>query len=172
MSIRRVNHAVLSVSDLAASTIFYRDVLGLELVATLPAQDNWKEMRFFRAVGESTNHHDIGLIANATLPLPGWGQPSTPGIFHVAFEVGTIEELESMGRRLKEANALIDAVEQPMHLSVYGRDPDGLALEVVWRVPNVDWSYEDLWRRPLDFDAVKNRWGGTLVTGSAAGEPA
>lgn len=171
MSIRRINHAVLSVTDLEGSTIFYRDVLGLTLVATLPAQDNWKEMRFFRAAGTSTNHHDIAIIANATLPLPGWGQPSAPGLFHVAFEVGTIEELESMGRRLKEANALIDYVEQPMHLSVYGRDPDGLALEFVWRVPNVDWSYADLWRRPLDFGAVKARWGGTLVTGSAAGEP-
>ncbi|WP_297840481.1 VOC family protein [Pseudomonas sp.] len=172
MSIRRVNHAVLSVSDLEASTMFYRDVLGLELVAILPAQGDWKEMRFFRASGESTNHHDVGIIANATLPLPGRGQPSVPGLFHVAFEVGTIEELESMGQRLKEANAFIDCVEQPMHLSVYGRDPDGLSLEVVWRVPNVDWSYEDLWRRPLDFDAVKDRWGGTLTTGSAAGEPA
>jgi catechol 2,3-dioxygenase-like lactoylglutathione lyase family enzyme len=172
MSIRRVNHVVLSVSDLEASTIFYRDVLGLEMVATLPTQENWKEMRFFRAEGESTNHHDIGIIAGATLPLPGWGQPSAPGLFHVALEVGTIEELESIGRRLKDANALIDSVEQPMHLSVYARDPDGLALEIVWRVPNVDWSYEDLWRRPLDFGAVKGRWGSSFATGSAAGEPA
>jgi hypothetical protein len=59
-----------------------------------------------------------------------------------------------------------------MHLSVYGRDPDGLAVEIVWRVPAADWGYEDLWRRPLDFDAVKARWGSTLATGCAAGEPA
>ncbi len=38
MSLRRVNHIMLSVSDLAPSTVFYRDVLGLDLVATLPAQ--------------------------------------------------------------------------------------------------------------------------------------
>lgn len=172
MSIRRVNHVVLSVADLEASTIFYRDVLGLDLVATLPAQDNWKEMRFFRAAGESTNHHDIAIIANATLPLPRWGEPSAPGMFHVALEVGTIGELEETGRRLKAANALMDQVHQPMHLSVYGRDPDGLPLEIVWRIPNVDWTYQDLWRRPLDFDAAKARWGATLATGSAAGEAA
>ncbi|MGK5081319.1 VOC family protein [Janthinobacterium sp. HLX7-2] len=170
MSIRRVNHVVLSVSDLEASTVFYRDVLGLELVSTLAAQDNWKEMRFFRAAGESSNHHDIAIIANATLPLPGWGQPSGPGMFHVAFEVGTITELENMGQRLKEAGALIDCVHQPMHLSVYARDPDGLALEIVWRTPNADWTYADLWRSPLDFQAAKQRWGATLATGSAAGE--
>jgi len=172
MSIRRVNHIVLSISDLDKSTQFYRDVLGLDLVATLPEQDDWKEMRFFRAPGLSTNHHDIALIANATLPRPGWGQASAPGVFHIAFEVGTIDELEDAGRRLKEAGALMDCIEQPMHLSVYGRDPDGIPLEIVWRVPNGDWTYEDLWRRPLDFTAVKQRWGAALATGSAAGESA
>lgn len=172
MSIRRVNHVVLSVSDLEASTVFYRDVLGFDLVATLPAQDDWKEMRFFRATGQSSNHHDIAIIANATLLLPGWGQPAAPGVFHIAFEVGTIDELEGIGRRLKEVNAFMDNIEQPMHLSVYGRDPDGIPLEIIWRVPNADWTYEDLWRRPLDFDAVKQRWGASLATGSAAGEPA
>jgi catechol-2,3-dioxygenase len=172
MSIRRVNHVVLSVSDLEASTGFYRDVLGLSLVATLPAQANWGEMRFFRAPGESANHHDIAIIANATLPLPGWGQPSAPGLFHVAFEVGTLAELEAIGGRLRDADAFMDAVDQPMHLSVYARDPDGLPLEIIWRVPNSGWTYDDLWRRPLDWDASKQRWGAQHATGSAAGEAA
>jgi catechol-2,3-dioxygenase len=171
MSIRRVNHLVLSVSDLEASTIFYRDVLGLALVATLPGQANWNEMRFFRSSSSSTNHHDLAIIANATLPLPGRGQASAPGLFHVAFEVGTIIELEEVGARLKTADAFMNAIDQPMHLSVYARDPDGLPLEIVWRVPNSDWTYQDLWRRPLDFDAAKARWGANLATGSAAGEP-
>lgn len=172
MPIRRVNHVVLSVSDLEASTRFYRDVLGLDLVATLPGQADWNEMRFFRAGGESSNHHDIAIIANATLPLPGWGQPSAPGIFHFALEVGTIDELQDMERRLQDAGAFMDSIDQPMHLSVYGRDPDGLPLEIIWRVPNADWTYADMWRRPLDFEAAKLRWGADLVTGSAAGEPA
>ena len=171
MSIRRVNHLVLSVSDLEVSTHFYKDVLGLELVATLPAQENWKEMRFFRAQGDSSNHHDLGLIENATLPMPSWGQPTAPGLFHVAFEVGTIAELEQYEIALRNANALIDRVYQPMHLSVYGKDPDGIPVEIIWRIPNTDWTYADLWRAPLNFDEVKQRWGETTATGSAAGEP-
>lgn len=171
MTIRRVNHVVLSVSDLDRSTTFYRDVLGLDLVATLPAQETWKEMRFFRAPGESTNHHDIAIIPNATLALPAWGQPSAPGLFHVAFEVGTVDELERLATRLAEAGAQVEAIDQPMHLSIYTRDPDGLAVEVIWRVPQSGWTYEDLWRRPLDFEATRQRWGGQLATGSAAGEP-
>jgi catechol-2,3-dioxygenase len=170
MTIRRTNHVVLSVSDLDASTHFYCDILGLSRVATLPATDTWKEMRFLRASGESLNHHDIALIANATLPLPGWGQPSAPGLFHVAFEVGTIDELEAMAGRLKTAGALMDAIDQSMHLSVYARDPDGLAVEIIWRVPNADWTYADLARQPLDFGAAKASWGGQLATGAAAGD--
>lgn len=128
-------------------------------------------MRFFRGPGPSTNHHDVAIIANATLPLPERGAPSAPGLFHVAFEVGTIAELEAIGGRLKAGDAFMGFVDQPMHLSAYGRDPDGLPLEIVWRVPDADWSYEDLWRRPLDFEAAKARWGADLATGSAAGEP-
>lgn len=172
MTIRRINHVVLSVSDLERATAFYCDALGLELVATLPAQDNWKEMRFFRAAGSSSNHHDLAIIANATQPIAGWGQPSPPGVFHVALEVGTIAELEVMAERLKDAGALLDCIEQPMHLSVYARDPDGIPLEIIWRVPNRDWSYADMWRKSLDFAAARHRWGATLATGSAAGEPA
>ena len=172
MSLRRINHVVLSVADLDRSTVFYRDVLGLALVSTLPAQDNWKEMRFFRAAGNSRNHHDLAIIANATLPLPGWGQPSAPGLFHFAFELGTIGELQQLGARLKQAGAWVEEIEQPMHLSVYTRDPDGLSIEIVWRTLDADWTYSELWRQPLDYDKVKQRWGAELATGSAAGEAA
>jgi catechol 2,3-dioxygenase-like lactoylglutathione lyase family enzyme len=109
MSLRRVNHVVLSVSDLEASTSFYREILGLDLVATLPAHGDWKEMRFFRAPGASANHHDLAIIATATLPRPGWGQPSAPGLFHVAFEVGTLDELEQVGGRLHGSRRPADA---------------------------------------------------------------
>lgn len=36
----------------------------------------------------------------------------------------------------------------------------------------VRFAYEDLWRRPLDFHAAKQRWGATRAAGSAAGEAA
>ncbi|CAI3956158.1 3-dioxygenase (CatE) [Commensalibacter communis] len=170
MSIRRLNHIVICVSDIEISTRFYRDILGLELVSTLPEQNNWKEMRFFCAKGKSTNHHDLAIIANATLPSPGWGQPISPGLFHVAFEVGTIAELEEYAVILKSANSFIDQLYQPMHLSVYGKDPDGIAIEIIWRIPNDCWTYSDLWRAPLNFEEAIARWGATLKTGAAAGE--
>lgn len=173
MTIRRLNHAVLSVRDLKASTAYYRDVLGLHLVATLPASARFSEMRFFHSERESTNHHDLAIIANATAELPARGEPLPPGLFHIAFEVGTLDELQDMQERLQKADAFTGSTHQAGHLSLYSRDPDGLAVEILWRAPRESWSYEeDMVRLPLDFGAVKKRWGGERATGSAAGEAA
>jgi len=66
MPIRRVNHVVLSVSDIRASARFYTEVLGLRLAAELPETPTWPAMVFLRSAHETTNHHDVGLIENAT----------------------------------------------------------------------------------------------------------
>ncbi len=87
---------MLSVGDLESSTRFYRDILGLRVVARLPGTAQWNEMIFLRSSEESTNHHDVALIANATAPPAPRDAPVRPGLFHVAFEVGTLEELEKM----------------------------------------------------------------------------
>ncbi|MGC0416437.1 VOC family protein [Embleya sp. AB8] len=169
MTIRRINHIVLSVRDLDVSTRFYRDVLGLRVVARLAGTAHWPAMAFLRSTPDSTNHHDLGLIANADAAADGLRRP---GLFHAAFEVGTIDELQDLRHRLAAAGALGSDLDQGMHLSVYGHDPDGIAVEIIWRVPAEDWSYADELRRaPLDFDRARQRWGGRLATGSAAGAP-
>ena len=173
MSIRRMNHTVPSVSDLEASTIYYRDLPGLRLVATLPATAHFSEMRFFHSEVGSSNHHDLAIIANATTKLTGRGEPTPPSLFHIAFEDGTLDELQDMQGRLQAAKAFAGSTHQAGHLSLYSNDPDGLAVEILWRAPRESWSYEDeMVRHPLDFDAVKKRWGGQRATGSAAGEAA
>jgi catechol-2,3-dioxygenase len=94
-------------------------------------------------------------------------------MFHVALEVGTLDELAAAHDTLRAAGVLRGAVDQGMHLSVYAVDPDGLEVEIIWRAPDDAWSYADaLQRRPLDVDAARARWGGQLATGSAAGAPA
>lgn len=65
------------------------------------------------------------------------------------------------------------AVDQGMHLSVYTADPDGIEVEIIWRAPDDARSHDDvLTRRPLDVASARERWGGHLATGSAAGAPA
>jgi catechol-2,3-dioxygenase len=126
-------------------------------------------MLFLRSPHESGNHHDIALIGGA-VPVPsGTGASPQPGLFHLAFEVGTLNELEAMHEKLKKANAFKFSADQTAHLSVYANDPDGLTVEVLWREPNSAWSYEEeMSRAPLDFSASREAWGGELSTGAAA----
>jgi catechol-2,3-dioxygenase len=124
---------------------------------------------FLRSATPSSNHHDLALIANAEAGTA----KGAAGLFHVAFEVGTLDELDAARDRLHDAGSLDAALDQGMHLSLYCTDPDGIAVEVIWRAPDHAWSYDDaLARHPLDLEAARARWGGDLATGAAAGTPA
>ncbi|MGA1376827.1 MAG: VOC family protein, partial [Ilumatobacteraceae bacterium] len=55
-NIRRLNHAVLYVTDAQRSATFYREVLGFETV-----QETSDRRAVFLRAGGSDNHHDLGL---------------------------------------------------------------------------------------------------------------
>ena len=73
--IRRLNHAVLYVTDAKKSATFYCDVLGFSIV-----QDNAGGRAVFIRAGGSTNHHDLGLFSvGATGKSQGTGLITSPG---------------------------------------------------------------------------------------------
>ena len=81
MAVRRLNHAVLYVRDLAGTVDFYRATLGFEVRTEIPGR-----AAFLRAPG-SANDHDLGLFEVADASLPDG--PSL-GLYHLAWEVGTL----------------------------------------------------------------------------------
>src|SRR6201996_6137910 len=137
MPVRRLNHAVLYVRDLARTVGFYREVLGFEVSADVPAA------------------------------APG----TRAGLYHLAWEVGTLAELADIRARLTTAGALVGSSDHRVSKSLYAKDPSGVEFEVMWRVPAEDWATElgsgDL-IAPLDLDAELARWG-DRPTGAAAG---
>ena len=54
---------------------------------------------FLRA-GGSDNHHDLGLFSVGDRPSPA---PQAPGLYHLAWQVDTIEDLAAAGRRARPA---------------------------------------------------------------------
>ena len=163
MAIRRLNHAVLYVGDLAASVDFYQHALGFEVRTEIPGR-----AAFLRSP-QSANDHDLGLFA-----VPGAQPPSEPylGLYHLAWEVGTLAELADIRSRLVERGALVGASDHRVSKSLYAKDPSGIEFEVMWRVPADAWDREmasgDM-IAPLDLDAELAKWGGDQVTGAAAG---
>jgi catechol-2,3-dioxygenase len=164
MPVRRLNHAVLYVSDLSRAVQFYRETLGFEIRTEIPGR-----AAFLRAP-ESANDHDLGLFA---VGPAGPAPERRVGLYHLAWEVGTLSDLADIRRRLSAAGALVGASDHRVSKSLYAKDPDGIEFEVMWRVPAADWESElqqgDM-IAPLDLEGALARWG-DQVTGAAAGSP-
>jgi len=131
IAVRRLNHAVLFVRDLDRSAAFYTGVFGFEEIGRMGNQ-----MAFFRARG-SSNHHDLA-IANVGPNAPRPPRGST-GLYHLAWEVGTIEDLAAAREALIAAGALVGESDHFTSKSLYGVDPDGNEFEVMWGVPPDEW---------------------------------
>ena len=154
--ITRLNHAVLYVRDARAQQAFYRDVLGFSTIIEHPGG----QFVFMRAPG-SDNHHDIAFFTIGTGAGPSTAGRATVGMYHLAWEVGTIEELAQMRGRLAEIGALKGSSDHGANKSLYAVDPDGLEFEVMYLVPADQWGEEENEAiiRPLDLDREVERFG-------------
>ncbi len=157
MSITRLNHAVLYVRDAERSAAFYSDVLGFRrLPGELPGA-------VFMQAPASTNDHDLGLfsIGEGTVASPA-GRRSV-GLYHLAWEVETLEDLEALAQELSAVGALVGASDHGTTKAVYARDPDGIEFEVSWLVPAELIDEEAIAGRtsirPLDMTREKARYG-------------
>ncbi|KAB1129126.1 VOC family protein [Micromonospora sp. AMSO12t] len=173
MGIHRLNHAVLYVSDLARSVGFYRDVLGFRPIPMTP--DGFRGAAFLQAPG-STNDHDLGLFEVGAGTGPSTAGRGTVGLYHLAWEVDTLDELEVTAQRLAAAGALGGASDHGTTKSLYGQDPDGLEFEIVWLVPADRLDDAALAARKrigrLDLDAERRRYGGQTRGGVGVSVPA
>jgi catechol-2,3-dioxygenase len=172
MPITRLNHAVLYVADLDRSVLFYTEVLGFRRIPMTP--EGFRGAAFLQAPG-SINDHDLGLFEIGSQAGPSAAGRSTVGLYHLAWEVDTLAELERLERVLADAGALTGASDHGTTKSLYGADPDGLEFEVAWIIPAelLDDGALDARKRirRLDLTKEKARYGADTQGGirSAAG---
>jgi catechol-2,3-dioxygenase len=131
MSIFRLNHAVLYVRDVEQSVAFYRDVLGFDYIQ---GGDARRGAAFLRAPG-SSNDHDLGLFQIGSQAGATTAGRTSVGLYHLAWEVDTLGDLERLAGGLAAAGALVGASDHGTTKSLYAQDPDGLEFEVVWIIP-------------------------------------
>jgi len=163
MAVRRLNHAVLYVNGVDRTVDFYSKTLGFEVRLEIPGR-----AAFLRAPG-SANDHDLGLFDIGAGRAP---QDPRVGLYHLAWEVGTLGELAEARQKLLEAGALVGESDHRVSKSLYAKDPNGIEFEVMWRVPAQDWEAEMSkggMTVPLDWEATLARWGADQETGAAAG---
>lgn len=153
--IRRLNHAVLFVSDIDRAVAFYTNVLGFQIVTREPRM----RAAFLRAA-DSTNHHDLGLFGlGAGAPGPERGRA---GLYHLAWQLDTLDELNEIRTALIDGGGYTGESSHGATLSVYGADPDGNEFELMWMLPRDAWGeYEDkAVVERLDLAAELSRWSG------------
>jgi catechol 2,3-dioxygenase-like lactoylglutathione lyase family enzyme len=127
-----LNHLALVTKDMDATVRFYRDVLGMNLVATTGNRDDgYPHRHYFLSIGRG------GSIAffewkNAELPpRKDSGVPASGIQFdHVSISVESDDDLETLRKRLSDVGADVsEVVDHGLVRSLYATDPNGISIE-------------------------------------------
>ena len=145
IGLKRLQHLVLWVSDVARSVPFYTEVLGFEVKRQSP------DAAFLIIPGTGDDHH-LGLFEQPGIRPP---DERVARMYHAAWEVGELTDLARARRRLIEARSLVGQSDHGTSLSLYAKDPDGLEFEVFWTVP----GGTPAGTRALDLDAELTKRG-------------
>ncbi len=119
----RLDHVVMAVSDFARSNVFYRDVLGAEIVEI--------DGRIaYRIGGQQLNVHGPGVQPAMVARIP-----VTPGNSDLCFEwdgpvAQAVAHLVAHGVPI-EAGPIMRGGAKGRGTSLYFRDPDGTLLEFI-----------------------------------------
>jgi catechol 2,3-dioxygenase len=135
----RLGHVALRVRDQEACVAFYRDILGLTLVAFPKGGP-----AFLKLSDEKS--HDIALM-----PLPAGAldpDPTRAGMYHIAWEMASFEALERLHERLIANGVRIAGYSNSDNsANVMFFDPEGNELEALWEPT------------PAEIEAFKARGG-------------
>lgn len=130
-NITKIGHVVLNCSDLERSVKFYTEVLGFKVSDVYTPDIAPGGMVFMRC---NADHHGVALVGS----MPG----TSPNIElnHMAFEVGTLDEVFRARDHLKKHNVPLDFEGRRragVQIAVEFRDPDGHRLEIFWGLDQV-----------------------------------
>jgi catechol-2,3-dioxygenase len=169
MPVTRLNHAVLFVRDLQRSVGFYSEALGFRIINGMPGA------AFLQAPG-STNDHDLGLFEIGSDAAASTAGRGSVGLYHLAWEVDTLDELERIAVKLTDMGSLHGASDHSTTKALYAKDPDGIEFEVSWLVP-ADLIDEAMLAgratiAPLDIVREKERFGAQTLGGIGVSIPA
>ena len=129
--IGKIGHVVLNVSDIERSVRFYTEVLGFKVSDVYPEEMVPGGMVFMRC---NADHHGVALVGSMKERSPN------VELNHMAFEVGTLDEVLRARDHLRKSKVQIDFEGRRragVQIAVEFRDPDGHRLEIYWGLDQV-----------------------------------
>lgn len=130
-AIGKIGHVVLNVQDVERSARFYTEVLGFRISDVYPEEMVPGGMVFLRC---NTDHHGIALVGSTTSPA------ANIELNHIAFEVGSLDEVVRARDHLQKHGVQIDFEGRRRagcQLAVEFRDPDNHRLEIYWGIDQI-----------------------------------
>jgi catechol 2,3-dioxygenase-like lactoylglutathione lyase family enzyme len=129
--IGKIGHVVLNVRDVERSARFYTEILGFRISDVYPEEMVPGGMVFLRC---NPDHHGIALVGSLAEPS------ANTDLNHVAFEVGTLDEVVRAYAHLEAHGVPIDFAGRRRagcQIAVEFRDPDNHRLEIYWGIDQV-----------------------------------
>ena len=129
--LRKIGHVVLMVSDLPRAVAFYTGVLGFKVSDIFDEHQMKNGMVFLRL---NPDHHGVALVGGAP------GPTQRHEFHHMAFEVGSLDEVFRARKHLREAGATITFEGRRragIQIAVEFLDPDGHHLEIYWNIDQI-----------------------------------
>jgi len=126
-----LHHVTLVSADVERTTAFYRDLLGLHLVARTDDEEGIPRLYFGDSAGTPGT-----LLEFLAWPDAAHGNPGIGGVHHVALGVEGDEAQLRWKRRLIDHGVPVSGpYDRRWFHSIYFRDPDGQILEIATRGP-------------------------------------
>lgn len=122
----KTGHVGLNVTDLERSIAFYRAVLGVQVT-----HEGTDAERRYALMGR-----DGRLVVTLWQQSTGTFATASPGLHHLSFEVGTLDEVRATERRLRELgtefayDGIVPLSEGSDSGGIFFTDPDGIRLEI------------------------------------------
>lgn len=129
--IQKLGHVVLNVTNVEKSVEFYTQVLGFSVSDVYPEEMVPGGMVFMRY---NADHHGVAVVGSMKTPS------HSVELNHLAFEVGTLDEVVRARDHLKTHGVPLDFEGRRRagaQIAVEFRDPDGHRLEIYWNVDQV-----------------------------------
>ena len=160
MKISKIHHVAYRCKDAKQTVDWYRKYMNMEFVLAIAenhvpsthAPDPYMHI-FMDAGGGNV----LAFFELPGSPAMGRDEATPPWVQHIAFELGSMEELEATKARLEaEGIAVVGVTDHTIFKSIYFHDPSGHRLELAVntgtpdmykQLDGVKWEMLDEWSR-------------------------
>lgn len=157
--IQAIHHLAFRCRDAEETRRFYEDVVGLEFAGAVPIENDpatGHEHRYLHIFFKMNDGNFVAFFDDPASATPEHFLPRNPFDAHFAMGVETQEELMVFKQHFQAMGLdVIGPLDHDFVLSLYTYDPNGIPVEITWKVPAHD---EILKKHADESDQIMAQW--------------